>query len=70
MQYILVYEGLTQIDTRSGEDSKHFAARIKQAAPDCHFTADRGTPKYGANIMSKIFILGLEDTYTCKQLIS
>ena len=51
-----------------GEDPERFAARIKQSAPACRFTADGGTPQYGANIMSTIFILGLEDTYTRKQL--
>ena len=50
------------------EDPEHFAARIKQAAPACKFTADGGTPDYGANLMSTIFILGLEDVYTRKQL--
>ena len=28
-----------------GEDPERFAARIKQLAPACHFTADDGTPK-------------------------
>ena len=51
-----------------GQYPEHFPARNKQAAPACRFTADGATPKYGANIMSIIFILGLEDTHTREQL--
>ena len=47
-----------------GEDPERFAARIKQLAPACKFTTDDNTPKYGADIMSTIFVLGLEDSYT------
>ena len=50
------------------EDPEQFAARIKEAAPACKFTADGGTPNYGADLMSTIFILGLEDVYTREQL--
>ena len=51
-----------------GEDPERFTARIKQVAPTCKFTADGGTAHYGADIMSTIFILGLNDTYTREQL--
>ena len=51
-----------------GQYPEHLPARNKQTAPACRFTADGATPKYGANIMSIIFILGLEDTHTCEQL--
>ena len=45
-----------------GEDPKRFAARIKQLAPSCRFTADGGTPQYGPFILSTIFVLGLENS--------
>ena len=51
-----------------GEDPECFAARMKQAAPACNFTADGGTPQYGADIMNTMFFLDLMDTYTCEQL--
>ena len=47
-----------------GEDPEMFVARIKQLAPAGCFTANEGTPNYGSDIMSTIFIIGLEYTYT------
>ena len=63
--YCKDFNGLSQ---SRGEDPERFAARIRQAAPACKFTADGGTAAYGADIMSTIFILGLDDTYTQEQL--
>ena len=51
-----------------GKDPERFAARIKQLAPACRFMTDEESPKYGQDIMSTIFFLGLEDTYTKEQL--
>ena len=51
-----------------GEDPEQFAARIKQLAPTCCFKTDDDSPRYGPDIMSTIFVLGLEDTYTMKPL--
>ena len=51
-----------------GEDPERYAARIRQAAPACSFKTDSGTANYGPNLMSSIFILGLEDVYTREQL--
>ena len=50
------------------EDPERFATRIKQLAPPCKFTTDNGTQKYCDDIMSTIFILGLEDSYTRERL--
>ena len=49
-------------------DPERFAASIKQLAPACKFTTDDDTPKYGPDIMSTIFVLGLEDSYTRERL--
>ena len=51
-----------------GENPERYAARIKQAAPACSFTTHSGTANYGPDLMSSIFILGLEDVYMHKQL--
>ena len=51
-----------------GEDPERFSARIKQLAPACKFTYDDNTPKYGADIMSTIFVMGLGDNYTRERL--
>ena len=50
-----------------GENPERFAARTKQLAPACKFTTDSGTPKYGADIRSTIFVLGLEYSYIYKR---
>ena len=60
---VLIYrKNFHQLSQCQGEDPKRFAAQIKQAAPACRFTADRGTPMYGGNLMSPIFLLGLLKT--------
>ena len=51
-----------------GEDPECFTARMQHSAPACRFTSDCGTPLYGSDIMSTIFILGLEYMYTREQL--
>ena len=51
-----------------GKDPERFAARIKQLAPACRFMTDEESLKYGPDILSTIFVLGLEDTYTKEQL--
>ena len=47
-----------QLSQGRGVDPERFTARIKQAALACKFMADGGTPNYGADLMSTIFILG------------
>ena len=68
MKSLLKLKDFHELKPSRGEDPERFAARIKQLAPACRFTADDGTPKYGPDIMSTIFVLGLEDTYTKEQL--
>ena len=59
---------INQLTHGRTEDPEQFAARIKQAASACKFTANGGTSDYGADLISTIFILGLEDVYTREQL--
>ena len=42
-----------------GEDPERFAARLKQLAPICRFKTEDNTSRYGPDIMSTIFVLGL-----------
>ena len=51
-----------------GEDPERYAARIKQLAPACTFVSDNNTPRYGPDVMSTQFVLGLDDVYTMEQL--
>ena len=50
-----------QLSQGQGEDPERYAARIRLAAPACSFTTDSRTASYGPDLMSSIFILGLED---------
>ena len=59
---------LHQIVQGRNEDPERYAARIKQAAPPCCLTTDSGTADYGPDLMSSIFILGLEDSYMKEKL--
>ena len=52
-----------QLTQRRGEDPERYAAHIKQAAPPCCWTTDSGTVDYAPDLMSSIYILGLEDSY-------
>ena len=64
----LYRKDLHQIVQGRNEDPERYAARIKQAAPPCCLTTDSGTADYGPDLMSSIFILGLEDSYTKEKL--
>ena len=59
---ILYRKDLHQIVQGRSEDPERYAARIRQAAPPCCLKTDSGTDDYSANLMSSIFILGLEDS--------
>ena len=60
----LYRKDLHQVVQGRNEDPERYAASIKQAAPPCCLTTDSGTADYGPDLMSSIFILGLEDSYT------
>ena len=64
----LYRKDLHQIVQGRNEDPERYAARIKQAAPPCCLTTDSGTAKYAPDLVSSIFILGLEDSYTREKL--
>ena len=64
----LYRKDLHQIVQGRNEDPERYAARIKQAAPPCCLKTDSGTDDYGPDLMSSIFILGLEDSYTREKL--
>ena len=60
----LYCKDLHQLTQGRGEDPERYAARIKQAAPPCCFITDSGTANYAPDLMSSIFIHGLEHSYT------
>ena len=64
----LYRKDLHQIVQSRSEDPERYAARIQQAAPPCCLTTDNKTADYSADLMSSIFILGLEDSYTREKL--
>ena len=64
----LYRKDLHQIVQGRAENPERYAARIRQAAPPCCLTTDNKTPDYSADLMSSIFILGLEDSYTREKL--
>ena len=66
-RFIFLYcKDFHQLTQGQGEDPERFAAPIRQAALPCRFTADGWTPNFGPDLMSTIFIHGLEDVYTRK----
>jgi hypothetical protein len=64
----LYRKDLHQIVQSRSQDPERYAARIKQAAPPCCLRTDNKTDDYSANLMSSIFILGLEDPYNREKL--
>ena len=64
----LYRKDLHQIVQGRSEDPERYAARIRQAAPPCCLKTDNKTDDYSADLMSSIFILGLEDSYTKEKL--
>ena len=51
-----------------GELPEQIAARIHQSAPPCQFVTDSKSAEYGPDLMSTMFILGLDDSYTREKL--
>ena len=64
----LYRKDLHQIVQSRSEDPERYAARIRQAAPPCCLKTDNKTSDYSADLMSSIFILGLDDPYTREKL--
>ena len=64
----LYRKDLHQIVQSRSEDPERYAARIRQAAPPCCLKTDNKTDDYSADLMSSIFIKGLEDPYTQEKL--
>ena len=64
----LYRKDLHQIVQSRSQDPERYAARIRQAAPLCCLRTDNKTDDYSANLMSSIFILGLEDPYNREKL--
>ena len=64
----LYLKDLHQIVQNQAEDPERYAARIRQAAPPCCLKTDNKTSDYSADLMSSIFILGLDYPYTKEKL--
>ena len=64
----LYRKDLHQIVQSRSQDPDIYTARIRQAAPPCCLRTDNKTDDYSANLMSSIFILGLEDPYNREKL--
>jgi hypothetical protein len=65
---ILYCSDFHKLTQNRGELPERFAARIRQSAPPCQFVTDSGSAEYGPDLMSSVFILGLDDSYTRKKL--